>query len=237
MLLDRNLPKEALANVKLLMAGAAPLDPTVQRAFEDRYDIPILSSYGATEFGGPVAAMMPQHREEFGKAKIGSVGRVYAGASLRVIDAETGSELPPGKDGLLEVIAPRIGPDWIRTTDIGMLDEDGFLYLRGRADGAIIRGGFKLLPETIERALCLHLAVSGAIVVGLPDDRLGQIPAAVVATKAGATVPDIAELELHLREHVYATHIPARWAFVDNLPLNTSAKPDLAKSRELFTQD
>ncbi len=236
MVLDRNVPKEALVNVKLLMAGAAPLDPTVQRTFEDRYGIPILSSYGATEFGGPVAAMMPAHREEFGKAKIGSVGRAYAGASLRVIDADTGLELPHGEDGLLEVIAPRIGPDWIRTTDIGMIDDDGFLYLRGRADGAIVRGGFKLLPETIERALCLQPAVSGAIVVGLPDDRLGQVPAAVVTIKPDSEMPSIAELEAHLREHVYATHIPARWTFVDRLPLNTSAKPDLAKARELFAQ-
>jgi len=139
------------------------------------------------------------------------------------------------------VIAPRIGPDWIRTTDIGMIDDDGFLFLRGRADGAIIRGGFKLLPETIERALCLHPAVAGAIVVGLPDDRLGQVPAAVVALRAGHENPDIEELvgELgrHLREHVYATHIPVRWKLLDALPLNTSAKPDLRRAKELFASD
>lgn len=58
--------------------------------------------------------------------------------------------LNAGQEGLLEVISPRIGPDWIRTSDIGLIDADGFLFHRGRADGAIMRGGFKLLPETID---------------------------------------------------------------------------------------
>jgi acyl-coenzyme A synthetase/AMP-(fatty) acid ligase len=168
--------------------------------------------------------------------KIGSVGRPYAGSQLRVIDAETGGELPAGQDGLLEVLTPRMGSTWIRTTDIGMIDKDGFLFLRGRADGAIIRGGFKLLPESIERALCLHPAVAGAIVVGIADKRLGQVPAAVVQIKSGWHQPEIEDLEQHLRKHVYATHIPTAWVFVDALPLNTSAKPDLAQARRLFEQ-
>jgi long-chain acyl-CoA synthetase len=236
MLLDANVPREALGGVRILMAGAAPLDPTVQRTFEEKYAIPILVSYGATEFGGPVAAMTPADRERFGASKIGSVGRPYAGSQLRVIDADSGTELPAGQEGLLEVVAPRIGTNWIRTTDIGLIDEDGFLFLRGRADGAIVRGGFKLLPETIERALCLHPAVAGAIVVGISDRRLGQVPAAVVRLKTGRERPSIEDLEKHLRQHVYATHIPTAFQFVDALPLNTSAKPDLMQARRLFKQ-
>ncbi len=236
MLLDRDVPREVLDSIRILMAGAAPLDPTVQRAFEDRYGIPILMSYGATEFGGPVAAMTVADRERFGMDKIGSVGRSYAGSQLRVIDAQTGAPLTVGQDGLLEVLTPRMGAAWIRTTDVGMIDTDGFLFLRGRADGAIIRGGFKLLPETIERALCLHPAVAGAIVVGISDPRLGQVPAAAVQIKPGCEPPRIEDLEQHLRQHVYATHIPAAWRFVDTLPLNPSAKPDLGQARRLFEQ-
>jgi long-chain acyl-CoA synthetase len=236
MLLDRNVSREELGSIRMLMAGAAPLDPTVQRAFEDRYGIPILMSYGATEFGGPVAAMTAADRERVGMDKLGSVGRAYAGSQLRVVDEKTGVALAAGQDGLLEVLTPRMGAAWIRTTDIGMIDTDGFLFLRGRADGAIIRGGFKLLPETIERALCLHPAVGGAIVVGISDRRLGQIPAAVVQVKAGCEQPRIEVLERHLRQHVYATHIPADWRFVAMLPLNPSAKPDLRQARRLFEQ-
>jgi acyl-coenzyme A synthetase/AMP-(fatty) acid ligase len=234
MVLDANIPKEELACIKMIMTGAAPLDPTLQRAFEVRYGVPILLSYGATEFGGPVTLMSPDDYVEFGSAKLGTVGRPFAGAKLRAIDAETGEVLPAGEEGLLEVVAPRIGTHWIRTTDIGMIDADGFVFLRGRADGAIVRGGFKLLPEVIERALCLHPAVAEAAVVGVADRRLGQVPAAAIQIKQGVAAPDLGELEQHLRQHVYATHIPTMWKFVAAIPKNTSLKTDAAAVRALF---
>lgn len=237
MVLDADIPAAELASIKAIGTGAAPLDPTVQRAFEERYGIPILLSYGATEFGGPVTTMTPELHAEYGAAKFGTVGRAFAGNQLRVIDPETGAELPAGEEGILEVIAPRIGPDWIRTSDIAMIDADGFLFHRGRADGAIMRGGFKLLPETIERALLLHPAVSAAAVTGLADKRLGQIPAAAVQFKPGVVRPAAGELEAHLREHVYATHVPARWRFVDDLPRTPSFKVDRPALRRLFEED
>ncbi len=156
------------------------------------------------------------------------------GASLRIIDPDTGTVLPPGQEGLLEVISPRIGPDWIRTSDIAVIDEDGFLFHRGRADGAIMRGGFKLLPETIERALMLHPAISAVAVVGLSDARLGQVPAAAIQFKPDVVPPGIAELETHLRDQVYATHIPVIWRFVRDLPRTPSLKVDRPALRRLF---
>jgi long-chain acyl-CoA synthetase len=234
MVLDANIPREDLASIRALSTGAAPLDPTVQRAFEERYGIPVLLSYGATEFAGPVAAMTAELYADWGKRKFGSVGRPLPGAQLRVVDPETGAVLPPGREGILEVITPRIGSDWIRTSDVVMIDEDGFLFHRGRADGAIVRGGFKLLPETIERALLLHPAVSAAAVVGIPDTRLGQVPAAAIQLKPGFAAPELADLEAHLRAHVLATHIPVKWRFVEDLPRNRSMKTDRPAVRRLF---
>lgn len=234
MALDMPIPREDLSSIQVLMTGAAPLDPTIQRAFEEAYGIPVLLSYGATEFGGPVTLMTPELYAEFGKAKLGSVGRPFAGAQLRVVDPETGVELPAGQEGRLEVIAPRIGPDWIVTSDIARLDEDGFLYHCGRADGAIVRGGFKLLPDVIERALCLRPEISAAAVVGVSDPRLGQVPAAAIQLRPGLARPDVATLEAHLREQVYATHIPTTWVFVDALPRTPSFKIDLPAVRRLF---
>lgn len=234
MVLEANIPREDLSSIRFLSTGAAPLDPTVQRAFEERYGIPILLSYGATEFAGPVAAMTPELYPEWGARKFGSVGRPMAGAQLRIVDPETGADLPPGREGVLEVISPRIGPDWIRTSDVALLDADGFLFHRGRADGAIIRGGFKLLPETIERALVLHPSVSAAAVVGISDPRLGQVPVAAIQLKPGVVAPTPAELEAHLRSQVLATHIPVQWRFVEELPRNRSMKTDRVAVRGLF---
>lgn len=234
MVLDADIPKEELSCLMAIGTGAAPLDPSVQQAFEEKYDIPILISYGATEFGGPVTATSLKDIEEFGSAKRGSVGRAFGGAKLRVINPETEEELAPGEEGLLEVVSPRIGPDWIRTSDLAMIDEDGFLYHRGRADGAIMRGGFKVLPETIERALLLHPDISAAGVVGVKDQRLGEVPGAAIQIKPGQEQPSPQAIEKHLREHVMATHVPVHWRFVDELPKTLSFKVHRPALLEMF---
>lgn len=230
-LLEADLPPKDLASLKAMGLGAAPLDPALQTAFEDRYGIPILQSYGATEFAGPVCNWSPDLHARFGRAKLGSVGRAMPGAQLRVVDPEDGSRLSAGAEGLLEVVSPRIGPEWIRTADIGMIDHDGFLFLHGRADGAIVRGGFKLLPETIERALLLHPAVAEAVVVAVPDARLGQVPGAAVRVGGDS---NLAQLEAHLRRELPATHIPVHWRLLGALPRNPSMKLDRPAIRRLF---
>ncbi len=237
MILDANIPKEDLASIKYFSTGAAPLDPRVQREFEGRYDIPVLLSYGATEFGGPVCAMTPDLYPEFGKAKFGSVGKPFGGAQIRVVDPETNTMLGAGEEGLLEVISPKMGPDWIHTSDLGVIDEDGFLFLRGRADGAIMRGGFKILPETIQQALLGHPAISAVSAVGVTDRRLGQVPAVAFELKPGAAAPSFEELEAFLREHVLATYIPVYWKTVDELPKTVSMKVDRPAVIQLFAED
>ncbi len=232
-LLDRNVPPEDLASIKAMGMGAAPLDPTLQKEFEERYGIPMLVSYGATEFGGPVTFTTLDHIAEFGFSKRGSVGRPGPGVKVRIVDPETGAELPAGSEGLMEVVSPRIGPQWLRTADIGMIDADGFVWHRGRADGAIMRGGFKILPETIERALVSHEAVSDAGVVGVADKRVGQVPGAVIVLKPGADA-DASALEVYLRGQLLATQIPAHWRFVETLPKNASAKIDRLALKALF---
>jgi len=234
MILEADVPKSELASLRSVGTGTAPLDPSVQRAFEEKYDIPILLAYGATEFGGPVTLMTLDDFRQWGTRKSGSVGRPWAGAKLRVIDPDTGEILPAGRQGLLEVMTPRMGEHWIRTSDIGLVDEDGFVFLRGRADGAINRGGFKLMPSEIEQALKLHGAVSAAAVIGVPDSRLGQVPAAAIQLKPGVDQPTVEEMEAHLRKHVPATHIPTTWRFVDSLPYNAMFKVDQLALRRLF---
>ena len=234
MILDADLPREDFASLKMIGSGSAPLDPHVQKAFEARYGVPILLAYGATEFGGPVTSMTPDLHRAWGEKKKGSVGKPLPGVRLRVIDSITGESLPAGQRGVLEVVSPRIGNEWIRTSDLAELDADGFLFLHGRADGAIMRGGFKILPETIEQALALHPAVSAAGVVGIEDHRLGQVPAAAIQLKPGEEKPTFDALERHLRNHVLATHIPVRWIYVNELPRTASLKVHIPALRKLF---
>jgi len=234
MVLDADVPPEELACLRCIASGAAPLALDVHRAFEAKYNVPILMSYGATEFGGPVTSMTLELHAQWGQQKLGSAGRPIAGSQLRVVDAETGAPLPPGEEGLLEVMTPRIGDKWLRTSDLAIIDADGFLFYRGRADGAIMRGGFKVLPDTVERALLLHPAVAAAAVVGMADARLGQVPAVAIQIKLDVPRPSASELEQHLRAHTFATHIPAAWQFVDELPRTASMKVDYSAVRELF---
>ncbi len=237
MLLDMKIPKEDLASLKTMGVGAAPLDPTVQRAFEEQYGIPVLLSYGATEFAGPVTAMTGAVHHEFGQSKFGSVGRVLPGGfKIRVVHPDSFEELPCGEEGLLEVVSPRIGEHWIRTSDIGLIDADGFLFICGRADGAIMRGGFKVLPETIEKALLEHPDISAVSVVGIPDQRLTEVPAAAIQVKSGHRQPAIEELEKHLRDRLLATHVPVHWRFVDTLPKTPSFKVHRPAVKQLFSQ-
>ncbi|WP_093400400.1 class I adenylate-forming enzyme family protein [Sphingomonas sp. OK281] len=237
MILDAEIPVADLSSLKFFSTGAAPLDPDVQRRFEVRYGIPILLSYGATEFGGPVAAMTPQLHDEWGPAKFGSVGRAMPGVALRVRHFDTGEILGPGVEGILEVVSPRMGPDWIRTSDIAVVDADEFLFHRGRADGAIMRGGFKILPETIEAVLLRHPSVSTAAVVGVPDPRVTEVPGAVIAVKPGSSAPSIAALEAYIRQYLPATHCPVHWRFVDALPKNPSFKIDRPALKRMFAGD
>lgn len=130
------------------------------------------------------------HRK-FWEKKRGSVGRAHPGCQLRVV-SETDFEVV-GHDtpGLLEVKAVQLGGnEWTRTTDLARIDRDGFLWILGRADQAIIRGGFKVLPENVQAALERHPDVGGAVVIGRPDRRLGAVPVAAVELRAGATIDE-----------------------------------------------
>jgi acyl-CoA synthetase (AMP-forming)/AMP-acid ligase II len=117
-----------------------------------------------------------------------------------------------------------------------MLDADGFMFHRGRADGAIVRGGFKILPELVVEALRKHPAVAAAAVVGAPDARLGQTPVAAIELNPGVPRPSEAELEEHARRHLYTTHVPTKFLIVDALPRTPSLKVSTPGVLALFAQ-
>ena len=170
--------------------------------------------------------------QEFGAAKRGSAGRARPGVSFR-ITGEGGHPLPTGEPGILQAMVPRVGPDWITTTDLASLDEDGFLFLHGRADGAVNRGGFKILPETIACVLRAHPDVADAAVIGIPDPRLGAVPVAVVEARGGNT-PNEGQLLAFCRSQLLTYQIPTRILVVPTLPRNASMKISIPAIRAMF---
>ena len=236
MILDANVPKEDLSSLVAFRTGTAPLDPALADAFMERYGIPVLQNYGATEFAGGAAGWTLDDFRRFWKAKHGSVGRLNPGVTARTLDPESGTVLPVGTQGLLEIRAPNIGDgqSWVRTTDLAVVDADGFLYINGRHDNAIIRGGFKIQPDDVTRALQGHPAIREAAVIALPDPRLGQVPAAAFIVKTNAKAPTGEELREFLRTHLLPYQIPVQFLAVTELPRTVSMKPNQTALRALF---
>ena len=145
----------------------------------------------------------------------------------------TANPVADDQPGLLEVRPGQLGPtaEWMRTTDMARIDADGFLWILGRADQAIIRGGFKVMPDDVRSALESHPAVQGAAVVGRPDQRLGETPVAMVELREAV---EVATLLDHLRTRLARYEIPTDIAIVEQIPRTPSGKADLTAVRGHF---
>ncbi|BBY38394.1 o-succinylbenzoate--CoA ligase [Mycobacterium mantenii] len=232
--LHSDLSRADLESLRAVTCGTAPLSADDADAFTEKYGVPVLTSYAATEFGGGVAGWTLSDHQRYWKTKRGSVGRANPGARLRVV-AEDGTPLGPDEVGLLEVKPGQLGPaaQWMRTTDMARIDDDGFLWIVGRADQAIIRGGFKVMPDDVRAALESHPAVAGAAVIARPDERLGETPVAMVELRQPASAD---ELVAYLRQRLARYEIPTEIAIVDALPRTPSGKADLGAVRGFFRE-
>lgn len=234
MIYDAEVEAARLTSLRCIRAGSAPLPLDLQEDFEEKYDIPILDVYGATEFSGAIAGWTLKDHQLFSKSKRGAVGRAQPGVELRVIDPETSQTLPANSLGLLEVRSVQVGKnDWVRTTDLAELDEDGFLFIRGRADNAIIRGGFKILPLEVEALLLEHPAVKAACVFGIPDHRLGAVPVAGIELENQQQANE-EELINYLREKTTSYKVPTKILIMDELPRTPSMKISIHELKKFF---
>jgi long-chain acyl-CoA synthetase len=195
MLIDETQPGDDLGKVRYVSSGTAPLTPALREQFEQRFDVPVLQAYGQTEaFGG--IAIESVKDVLAGRRRPGSVGKPLPGVELRIVGPD-GTDTPSGEPGEIWVRSrsamtgyvgggdvPTTTGDWLRTGDLGRLDDDGYLYLTGRLKNIIICGGFNIAPEEVEAALENDERVVEAVVVSWPDERLGEIPVAVVESAA-----------------------------------------------------
>lgn len=237
-LLQARPAKEKFVSLKAFVTGSAPLDPALADALEEAFGRPVFLSYGSTE-AGTVSSWPRDASPELRAAKRGSSGRVSDDVEVRILDPETWRPVPAGSLGIIELKSPdsRVqGPDgWLRTNDLGRLDTDRFLYVEGRVDDVIIRGGLKVPLLELERTLSEHPGVGLCAATGLPDPRLGQVPAALVVPKPGLKHPlTEAKLLTWLRERVAPFKVPVRIRVVNEIPMTAMMKTNRKMLCEYF---
>jgi oxalate---CoA ligase len=253
-------PAATPERVRFIRSASAPLAPSALRRFEDSFGIPVVETYGMTE-----AASMITANPLDGPRKAGSAGRP-AGTEVRVVsrDGDLLQPCPPGEIGRVQIRGPGViseyaaggaadaidADGWLETGDLGHLDQDGYLFLAGRSDDVINRGGEKIYPREIEEFLLTQPGVRSAAVVAASDEVLGQRPVAYVvpamhpaSDQAG---PDQAASDLAASDLADALRaaceaelprpkVPTEFCLVPELPLGATGKVSRRRLRELAT--
>jgi acyl-CoA synthetase (AMP-forming)/AMP-acid ligase II len=214
--------------------------PVLDRAMRLFPATDFVNAYGLTETSSTIAVLGPDdHRaalagDPIARARLGSAGRVLPGIEVQVRGAD-GTPLPADTPGDIYVRGPQVSGEyrddgsrldpggWFATRDRGWIDNDGYLFVEGRADDTIIRGGENIAPAEIEDALLAHGAVAQAAVVGIPHKEWGQYIAAAVVLRPGR-MADAEELRGWVRSRLRSAKTPALIVFRDALPHTSTGK-------------
>ena len=227
MVMASDATRDDLSSLIVVRSGTAPLDPNLRLAFEERFGVPVLLEYGASEFIGGITVWTLADYARHKKTKAASVGRPKPDVEVRIVNPQTGEPEPVGQVGALVLKSDRIGPDWVRTTDLASLDDDGFLYIHGRLDQAINRGGFKILPESVAQVLRRHPSVREVVILGARDAVLGQVPIAAVELKPDAGADALESLRAFAAGNLAKYQMPVAFELFDVLPRTQSLKVSL----------
>jgi len=236
---DRPTGLPALRN--LAYGGSKVPLPLVRKALRLLPDVGFVNAYGLTETSSTVAVLTPEdHRTALAATdpavarRLGSVGRAVPGVELQ-IRGQDGRVLGPGETGELYVRGAQVSgrytglgsvlddDGWFPTRDVASMDEGGYLYIAGRSDDTIIRGGENIAPAEIEDVLVEHPGVREVAVVGVDDDQWGQAIVAVVVPQPG-TSPQPEELRNFVRRTLRGSRTPDRIVFRDALPVTPTGK-------------
>ncbi|MBA1147220.1 long-chain fatty acid--CoA ligase [Ectothiorhodospiraceae bacterium WFHF3C12] len=234
---------EALSGVREWACGGAPMPYSVLKRYADA-GIHIRQGFGMTETGPTVFLMGRERLLE----KLGSVGLPQQYALARVVD-EKGNDLPDDTVGELWVKGPAITPGywrqpektaeaitpdgWLRTGDLARCDADGYFYIVDRSKDMFISGGENVYPAEVENVLYNHPGVAEAAVIGVPDERWGEVGLAVIVARPGVDVTAEA-LREHCQGQLARYKIPARFEFTDALPRNAGGKVVKPQLREQY---
>ncbi len=220
--------------------GKMPL-AVIEKALRAFPGVDFTNAYGLTETSATVCLLTPEdHRaaaassEAHVRRRMGSVGRPLPTVELQIRDA-TGKVLGAQQAGFVFVRGPQVSGEyrglgslldaqgWFPTQDRGWVDAEGYVFLEGRADDVIVRGGENISPGEVEEALLAHAAVADAVVVAIPSEQWGEAVAAAVVLKRGAPA-DAAALQAWVRARLRSSRVPERIRFVSELPYNEMGK-------------
>jgi long-chain acyl-CoA synthetase len=224
-----------------ILYGASPISETVLVAALETFGCRFAQVYGLTESTGTVSMLLPADHDPGGPRRhlLRSVGKATPGSELRVVDPATGVDVGTREVGeiwirgtsvmagywnLPDATAEAVSPDgWLRSGDAGYFDEEGYLYIYDRVKDLIVSGGENIYPAEVENVLMAHPGIADAAVIGVPDERWGEAPLALLVRAPGATVTD-AEVVEHCRARLAGFKCPRRVEWVETLPRNPSGK-------------
>ncbi|MGW2169292.1 class I adenylate-forming enzyme family protein [Streptomyces sp. NPDC001705] len=234
------------AAVKTLYSGGAPIPPATVERFQERFGTYIHNGYGMTETTSAVIAVPPGRRAPVHVASgTLSIGMPLPHLTARVVGLD-GGPVPAGEQGELELSGPQVVPGYwgnpeateqtmsggrLRTGDVAVIDEQGWVYLVDRLKDQINVSGYKVWPREVEDALYEHPSVHEAAVVGEPDDYRGETVVAYVSLKSGLRVTQ-EELIAFSRDRLAAYKCPRRIHFIADLPKTQSGKIRRAELRK-----
>lgn len=235
-LLGTDKPPFIPGSLRFVRTGAAPVPPNDMRAFETKFNVPVVETYGLTEATSQVTANpVPP-----GKRKPGSAG-LPVGVSLRVCKPGRGDsrleDAPQGEAGEICVRGPSVvsgyyanagsfafQEGWFRTGDLGYLDDEGYVHIHSRLRDVIIRGGENIAPREVEEVLEAHPSVREAGVIGRPDRLLGEQVVAYIVPNEPWTPQAEQGLNEHAAKNLSAHKVPTQFIAVDSLPRNEIGK-------------
>jgi acyl-CoA synthetase (AMP-forming)/AMP-acid ligase II len=255
---DTDFDKYNLSSLKVITYGAAPMPfEVINKVIKVMPWVRFINAFGQTETASTITTLGPEdhiiegteeEKEKKLKRLSSSIGKPLPDVEIKIID-EGGKTIPPFGVGEILARGPRImtgywrdeektsqvmtQDGWLRTGDMGYMDEEGYIYLTGRADDMIIRGGENISPEEVEDILHSHPKIEEAAVIGVSDPEWGQEPRAVVVLKKGeaATSEEIVE---YCRSRLAGFKRPRSVFFIDSLPRNPMGKVMRKKLREEY---
>jgi long-chain acyl-CoA synthetase len=239
------------SSLKVIVYGASPISEEVLARSVEVFKCKFWQTYGLTETTGAIINLPPSDHDPKGpnRHRLRSCGVPGPGVELRIVDTDTMTDCPQGQVGEIWIRSPQVMkgywkmPDetaksidadgWFRTGDAGYVDADGYVYIHDRVKDMIVSGGENVYPAEVENVLMSHPGIADVAVIGVPDEKWGETPKAIVVRAAGVEVTE-QEIIDFARERLAKFKCPTSVDWIDALPRNPSGKILKKDLREPF---